>query len=268
MFGGNAVYRLVFSDAKHVQQDMFQCEDGVTQDGKDVPERKASDNDGGDVVVLEALQARQDAAAVAATLSHTMRSGLEYVDDVLSNEVLTKVAMNTSSDYEELVMKPRLRLIGLTAPTAPIVATDLESKFDEESKEESVAATAKAVGAKHVDVAAASVGAMLSAVLRTDAAEAEAFLLYLNAAYITVPRVFPAAAEATAVSVSKCLLKWLEGSAATAHPSLLAVVVPTLCNALFRIPSMFHHVLDVVKMLHTLPKHVKSAVSVDWTQFR
>jgi hypothetical protein len=268
MFGGNAVYRLSLADAKHVQQDVFQREDGPAPAGKDVSEQKTGDKDGSDVVVLEALQARQDAAAVAATLSHTMQSGLEYVDDVLSNEILAKVASNTSSDYEELVMKPRLRLIGLTSSPAPVVASDLERKFDEESKEEVVAAAAKAGSAKATDITSASLSAMLAAVLRTDAAEAEAFLVSLNTAYITAPRVFPAAALPAAVAVTKCLLKWMQDNAACATPSLLSVVIPTLCNALFRIPSLFHHVLDVVKCIDALPKEVRDVVTVDWTQFR
>ncbi|MFN9939967.1 MAG: hypothetical protein ACK56I_10895, partial [bacterium] len=76
-------------------------------------------------------------------------------------------------------MKPRLRLIGLTAAATPLTASNLESKFDEESKEEVVAASAKASLPKPVDVTAVSVAAMLSTLLHTNPTEAELFLLSL-----------------------------------------------------------------------------------------
>lgn len=202
-------------------------------------------------LAFEARKAQQDAADVAATLSHTVQSGLEDVDDALSAEVLSKAAGKTASEFDELVLKPRVKLLKLQAPSLVAAHTDLESKFDDSSPQGKAVAAAASMKTGAMPSRWSPV-AMLRYLLRTDPVEAIAMMEEFNSSLQSGQSTGSPVSSEVINGVVDCLTGYVLATldeAAVEDPSLLSTALVTLCNALFLLPTRAHELLAVVEKL-------------------
>lgn len=227
-------------------------------------ERKQGEDksDGNALLDLESSKARRDAADVAAALSHTVHSGLEYMDDVMANELLASAAVKSGSEFEELVLGPGLRLLRYKSSAASAPSPHLESKFDDDTIDACNAPHTPASGGSPSTPSRWSPVALLSYVLRKDAPEAIAMLTELNNTLISSHQSSSSELTADVLNgVCDCLLKfvggWIEssqsGKEAVEGDQLFPIALVTLVNALFALPARAADLLGLLRSLRALP---------------